>query len=135
MASLDDLIQQAENELTQYSTDGRKVQKLRRKFAFTVPKAQSEQFREQLRQELEDSWVTRLVERQRQAVALPFWGIAGLGLLLGISMNQPRDFAATVVGGGLAILLQRWGWQLQARRLVFEALGDTDPTTLDSTDE
>ncbi len=63
---------------------------------------------------------------QRQAVALPFWGIAGLGLLLGISFSQPLDFSATAAGAAIAILIQRRGWQLQARQLLLRTLQDME---------
>jgi len=66
------------------------------------------------------------VEKQRQTVALPFWGIAGLGLLLGISFSQPLDFAATISGTGIAIYLQKLGWKLQARRLILQTLEDIE---------
>ena len=67
-----------------------------------------------------------MVEEQRQTVALPFWGIAGLGLLLGISMLQPLDLIATVAGGFAAIKIQQWGWRLQAKRLLLNTLEDIE---------
>ncbi|MEM9137161.1 MAG: hypothetical protein AAGB01_07415, partial [Cyanobacteria bacterium P01_F01_bin.42] len=67
-----------------------------------------------------------LVEKQRQVVALPFWGIAGLGLLFGISMMQPLDLLATLGGGAIAISVQRWGWGLEAKRLLLDTLVEID---------
>jgi hypothetical protein len=73
--------------------------------------------------------ISQIVEKNRQTVSLPFWGIAGLGLLLGISMEQPLDFIATVVGTAAAIALQKWGWKLQAKRLVLDTLEDIEERT------
>ena len=55
-------------------------------------------------------------------VALPFWGIGGLGLLSGISWHQPLDFVATAIGFYLAFGIQSWGWRLEAKRLVVKTL-------------
>ena len=55
-------------------------------------------------------------------MALPFWGIAGLGLLFGISFTQPVDFIATGLGGAAAILIQKRGWKIQAKNMVIQAL-------------
>ncbi|MEO1523645.1 MAG: hypothetical protein AAFU78_23100, partial [Cyanobacteria bacterium J06633_2] len=63
-------------------------------------------------------------EENRQTVALPFWGIGGLGLLLGISGQQPLDFIATGIGFYLAFQVQKWGWKLEAKRLVIKTLDD-----------
>lgn len=62
------------------------------------------------------------MEENRQTAALPFWGIAGLGLLFGISLQQPLDFLAVVIALPLAIQIQRWGWQLEAKRLVIKTI-------------
>nr|WP_199290467.1 hypothetical protein [Leptolyngbya sp. FACHB-36] len=116
----------AEDELTQYSTDARKIEKLRQKIGLSVPAAEQRQVKAQLQEELPTDWLSDLVTNQRQTVALPFWGIAGLGLLLGISFMQPIDFLATIAGGAIAINLQRWGWKLQAKRLVLQTLEDIE---------
>ena len=73
--------------------------------------------------------ISQLIEKQRQTVALPFWGIAGLGLLLGISFFQPLDFIATVAGTAIAIAVQKRGWRLQAKRLVLQTLEDIEQRT------
>ena len=39
---------------------------------------------------------------------------------------QPLDFLATLGGGAAAIALQRWGWKLQARRLLIQTLGELE---------
>ncbi|MBD2022370.1 hypothetical protein H6F43_19500 [Leptolyngbya sp. FACHB-36] len=126
MGQYDRLILMAEDELTQYSTDARKIEKLRQKIGLSVPAAEQRQVKAQLQEELPTDWLSDLVTNQRQTVALPFWGIAGLGLLLGISFMQPIDFLATIAGGAIAINLQRWGWKLQAKRLVLQTLEDIE---------
>ena len=65
---------------------------------------------------------SKIVERVRQLVALPFWGIGGLGLLLGVAMQQPLDFIATGLGFYLAFGVQSWGWKLEAKRLIVKTL-------------
>ena len=122
MGQYERLILLAEDQLTQYSTDARKREKLRQKIGLSVNRADQRSVKEQLESELtSNSWL-EVVETQRQAVALPFWGIAGLGLLFGISMMQPLDFIATGVGGAIAISLQRLGWSLEAKRLLLNTL-------------
>lgn len=124
MGQYDRLILMAEDELTQYSTESRKIEKLRRKIGISVSLAEQQQVKETLQQEMSEDWFSQLLETQRQTVALPFWGIAGLGLLFGISASQPLDFLATIAGGAIAINLQKRGWRLQAKRLVLQTLED-----------
>ncbi len=126
MGQYERLILMAEDELTQYSTDARKIEKLRQKIGLSVSTAEQKQIKAQLQAELPDGGLAKLVETQRQTVALPFWGIAGLGLLLGISFMQPVDFLATIIGTALAIAIQKWGWQLEAKRLVLKTLEDIE---------
>ncbi|WP_404790750.1 hypothetical protein [Altericista sp. CCNU0014] len=126
MSNLERSILMAEDELTQYSTDARKIEKLRRKIALSVPVAEQRQIKEVLIAEMPAGGFGKLVAEQRQAVALPFWGIAGLGLLTGISFMQPLDFLATLGGGAAAIALQRWGWKLQAKRLLLQTLEELE---------
>jgi hypothetical protein len=124
------LILLAEDELTEYSSDARKMEKLRQKFGLSVSRREQETIRQQLETELAEAGrVAKIVEEQRQAVSLPFWGIAGLGLLFGIAAGQPLDYIATAVGVGGAIALQKWGWQLQAKRLVLNTLKDIEDRT------
>ena len=52
-----------------------------------------------------------------------------IGLLFGISMLQPLDLIVTVVAGGLAIALQRYGWKLEAKRLILQTLSDIEEST------
>ena len=80
MAQLERLLKMAEDELTEYSTDARKIEKLRRKIGLSVSATEQRQVKEALLATKQSSnIVTQIVEEQRQTVALPFWGIAGLG--------------------------------------------------------
>jgi hypothetical protein len=120
------LVLMAEDELTQYSSDARKIEKLRRKIGLSVNLAEQKAVKATLEQELPTGGIIKLVETQRQTVALPFWGIAGLGLLFGISLNQPLDFIAAIGGTAAAIAIQKWGWKLYAKRIVLDTLIDID---------
>jgi hypothetical protein len=120
------LIMMAEDELTQYSTDARKLEKLRQKIGLSVSLTEQQQIKEQLLAEIPTDPINTLIADQRQTVALPFWGIAGLGLLLGISMLQPLDLIATGLGTFAAIALQKRGWKIQAKRLVLQTLLDIE---------
>ena len=88
MDQLENLIKMAEDELTEYSTDARKIEKLRRKIGLSVSREQQRRCRETLASQMSSDGLPKLVEEQRQTIALPFWGIAGLGLLGGISLAQ-----------------------------------------------
>ena len=129
MSQTERLVMLAEDQLTEYSTDARKVEKLRQKIALSVPMAQQKLVKEELDGDLKGNFIDGILLNQRQAAALPFWGIAGLGLLFGISFTQPKDFIATIVGGAIAITLQRRGWKLQAKQLVVQALEDIEQRT------
>lgn len=129
MGQYERLILLAEDQLTEYSSDARKIEKLRQKFGLSVSRQEQAEIKEQLTGELPTGGIAKIVEEQRQTVSLPFWGIAGLGLLLGIAMAQPLDYLATVIGVAVAIALQKWGWQLQAKRLVLNTLQDIEART------
>lgn len=120
------LVLMAEDELTQYSSDARKIEKLRRKIGLSVNLAEQRAVKATLEQELPTGGIIKLVETQRQTVALPFWGIAGLGLLFAISLNQPLDYIAAVGGTAAAIAIQKWGWKLYAKRIVLDTLIDIE---------
>lgn len=126
MAQLERLLKMAEDELTEYSTDARKIEKLRRKIGLSVSAAEQRQVKEALLATIKSGGIAQIVEEQRQAAALPFWGIAGLGLLFGISLNQPIGLLAAIVGTVAAYRIQKWGWQLQARRLLLQTLEDIE---------
>ena len=126
MGQYERLVLMAEDELIQYSSDARKIEKLRRKIGLSVPMAEQKAVKATLEAELPTGGIVKLVETQRQTVALPFWGIAGLGLLFGISLNQPLDFIAAIGGTAAAIAIQKWGWKLYAKRIVLDTLIDID---------
>ena len=126
MAQLERLLKIAEDELTEYSTDARKIEKIRRKIGLSVSMAEQRQVKQELLATMQSSKITQIIEEQRQAAALPFWGIAGLGLLFGISLNQPVCLLAAVAGTVAAIRIQKWGWQLQAKRLLLQTLEDIE---------
>ncbi|MGD1855238.1 MAG: hypothetical protein ACFB2W_13425 [Leptolyngbyaceae cyanobacterium] len=122
MTPIEKLITMAEDELTQYSTEARKIEKLRPKVGLTVPYPQQKDVKEQILADIPTHMFAKIVERDRQMVALPFWGIGGLGLLLGVAMQQPLDFIATGLGFYLAFGVQSWGWKLEAKRLIVKTL-------------
>ncbi len=126
MAEIDRLILLAEDQLTEYSTDARKIEKLRQKISLSVPLAEQRRVRQELIAAMPTDPINQLIAAQRQTIALPFWGIAGLGLLFGISFLQPLDLIATAVGGTLAIAIQRRGWKLQAQQLLLRTLDDIE---------
>lgn len=130
MEQLKRLLKMAEDELTEYSTDARKIEKLRRKIGLSMSATEQRQVKKALLASIKSNIITQIVEEQRQAVALPFWGIAGLGLLLGISLNQPIGLLAAVVGTVSAYRIQKWGWQLQATRLLLQTLEDIEARSL-----
>ena len=124
MDKTEKLIRMAEDELTEYSTEARKIEKLRRKFSFAVPYPEQKAIRDAIAADMPQNFLSKLVEENRQTVALPFWGIGGLGLLLGISWRQPLDLLATGIGFYIAFQIQKWGWELEAKRLVVKTLDD-----------
>ncbi|MEL6605542.1 MAG: hypothetical protein AAFP20_20215 [Cyanobacteria bacterium J06614_10] len=129
MSQTERLVMLAEDQLTEYSSDARKIEKLRQKIALSVSPAQQKQVKAELEADLHQNFFDDILLEQRQAVALPFWGIAGLGLLFGISFTQPVDFIATGIGGAIAILVQKRGWRLQAKDLVVQALTQIEERT------
>jgi hypothetical protein len=120
------LVLMAEDELIQYSSDARKIEKLRRKIGLSVNMREQQEVKAILEAELPTGGIVKIVETQRQTVALPFWGIAGLGLLFGISLNQPLDYIAAVGGTAAAIAIQKWGWKLYAKRIILDTLIDIE---------
>jgi len=126
MEQLERLVKLAEDELVEYSTKARKIEKLRRKIGLTVTKAQRLAVQAELAAEMQPNSIKQLVVEQRQSVALPCWGIAGLGLLLAISMNEPLGLLAAAGGTIGAIALQKWGWELQAKVLLLETFAEIE---------
>ena len=126
MDQLERLIKMAEDELTEYSTDARKMEKLRHKIGLSVPMAEQRLARETLSAQMQSGGLRQLVEEQRQTIALPFWGIAGLGLLGGISLAQWVGYIVAVAGAVAAYRIQKWGWELQAKRQLLQTLEDIE---------
>ena len=126
MEQLKRLLLMAEDELTEYSTTARKIEKLRRKIGLSVSAAEQKQTLAALKDSMQSDWIRRIVEQQRQTVALPFWGIAGLGLLVGISFSQPLGLVASMGGAIAAYRVQKWGWQLQAKRLLMQTFTEIE---------
>lgn len=126
MEQLNRLLLMAEDELTEYSTTARKIEKLRRKIGLSVSAAEQKQTLAALKDSMQSDWIQLLVEQQRQTVALPFWGIAGLGLLVGISFSQPLGLVASMGGAIAAYRVQKWGWQLQAKRLLMQTFTEIE---------
>ena len=126
MSQLEQWVKMAEDELTEYSTDARKMEKLRRRISLSLSLAEQRQLKAALLGTIPSSKIAEIVEEQRQVVALPFWGIAGLGLLLGISLNEPIGLLAAIGGTVAAFKIQKWGWQLQANSLLLRTLEDIE---------
>ncbi len=122
MNQAEKLIWKAQNELTEYSTEARKIERLRQTFSLVVPYPEQKGIRKQIASEMPKHFFAKLVEENRQTIALPFWGIGGLGLLLGIASEQAIDFVISFIGFFVAYRIQSWGWQLQAKRLVLKTL-------------
>ncbi|WP_287130304.1 hypothetical protein [Candidatus Cyanaurora vandensis] len=119
------LLKLAEDELAQYSTPLRKLEKLRPKVAF-LPVGERAQLKALLQQELATGGqLASVVEQQRQAVALPFYGITGLALLAGF-LGLKVAWVIAALGVAAAFTLQRLGWQRQARRLLLTCIEDLE---------
>lgn len=126
MSQLERLIALAEDELAIYSSDARKIERLRRKIGLSLNARQQKEVKEELLEIMPKGFFGKLIEEQRQTVALPFWGIAGLGLLFGISFRQPVDFLAPAIGIPIAFNVQKWGWNLQAKRILLKTLEEME---------
>ena len=129
MGQLERIILLAEDQLTEYSTNARKREKLRQKIGLSVSASEQKQVKAELQAQMPTNWFVQLVENQRQAIALPFWGIGGLGLLLGISWQQPLDFLGPLIAIPIAFNIQKWGWRLEAKRLALETLEEIEAQT------
>ncbi|MEO1183812.1 MAG: hypothetical protein AAFX46_03430 [Cyanobacteria bacterium J06636_27] len=126
MEQLKRLLSLTLDELTEYSTDARKIEKLRRKICLAVPMTEQKKVKEELLTQMPSGEINKIIEEQRQTVALPFWGIGGLGLLLGISFQQPIGLLAAIGGTFAAIKIQKLGWEMQAKRLLLQTLEDIE---------
>ena len=61
MSQLERLVKMAEDELTEYSTDARKMEKLRRKIGLSVSLAEQRQIREELLATMSSSKIAEIV--------------------------------------------------------------------------
>ncbi len=122
----DQLLALAEQELAEYSTPLRKFEKMRPKIQAIMATRQRDQLKTTLQSELASGgpWL-RVLERQRQAVALPFYGIAGLALL-GAFWGYVIAWAIAIAGVVAGFSLQQLGWKLQAKRLLVDCLEDIE---------
>jgi hypothetical protein len=126
MSQLERLLKMAEDELTEYSTTARKIEKLRRKIGLSVSQMEQKSVRQELLVQLPSGGIAKLVAEQRQTVALPFWGIAGLGLLGAASFNEPLGIAVALASILGAIAIQKWGWELQAKLLLLRTFNEIE---------
>ncbi|QHV00180.1 hypothetical protein [Synechocystis sp. CACIAM 05] len=126
MANLETYVRMAEDELTEYSSEARKIEKIRRKMALSLNYKQQQELKAEVLEIMPQGFLPWLVEDNRQTAALPFWGIAGLGLLFGISLQQPLDFLAPAIALPVAIKIQQWGWKLQAKRLLLKTIDELE---------
>ena len=124
--SLENLIMLAEDQLTEYSTDARKIEKLRRKIGIALSFVEQQRLKEELLTIMPQSFWAKSIEQSRQTWALPFWGIGGLGLLFGISSQQYLDFLAPAIAIPIAIKIQQFGWKLEAKRLLLKTFDDIE---------
>jgi hypothetical protein len=124
--TLENLIMLAEDQLTEYSTNARKIEKLRRKIGIALTFAEQQQLKQQLLEMMPNSFWAKSMEKSRQTWALPFWGIGGLGLLFGISSQQYLDFLLPAIAIPLAIKIQQFGWKLEAKRLLLNTFEDIE---------
>ena len=130
MSQLERLILMAEDELTEYSTQARKIEKLRRKISLSMSPAEQQQVRQAVQAMLPERGILRALEENRQSFALPLWGIAGLGLLEGF-LGIYWGWLVGIAGVAGAFSLQKLGWQLQAKRLLIATFEDIDARTAD----
>ncbi len=126
MSQLERLLKMAEDELTEYSTTARKIEKLRRKIGLSVSQMEQKSVRQELLVQMQLGGIAKLVAEQRQTVALPFWGIAGLGLLGAASFNEPLGIAVALASIFGAIAIQKWGWELQAKLLLLRTFDEIE---------
>ncbi|MGB3493647.1 MAG: hypothetical protein WBA57_13030, partial [Elainellaceae cyanobacterium] len=66
MGQKERLLLMAEDELTQYSTDARKIEKLRQKIGISVSRIEQQQVKDELVAEMPNDIWNQLIEKQRQ---------------------------------------------------------------------
>ncbi len=129
MSKAEEFLTLAAREMTEYSTEARKIEKLKPKFSILASQEQRKAIRSELEAKIKANQLAPILQQNRFAIALPFWGVGGLGLLLGISMEYPLDFIATAVAFPLAILIQKIGFELETMNLVITTINDIEQTS------
>lgn len=121
------MLQTAEDELAEYRTEALRRQNLRRKLNFQMPVADRRAFLKELEEELRaGGMVTKILCEQRQAAALPLYGLCGLALLAGfIGYGAPAYVVAALAAAG-AFALQRMGWKLQSKLLLIQTMKEME---------
>jgi hypothetical protein len=121
------MLQAAEDELAEYRTDALMRQNLRRKLNFQMPAADRRAFLQELEDELKaGGMVTKILCEQRQAAALPLYGLCGLALLAGfVGYGAPAYVVAALAAAG-AFAIQRLGWKLQGKLLLVKTMKEME---------
>jgi hypothetical protein len=121
------MLQAAEDELAEYRTEALRRQNLRRKLNFQMPAADRRAFLQELEKELKaGGMVAKVLCEQRQAAALPLYGLCGLALLVGfIGYGVPAYIVAALAVVG-AFAVQRIGWKLQSKVLLVQTMKEME---------
>jgi hypothetical protein len=121
------MLQAAEDELAEYRTEALRRQNLRRKLNFQMPAADRRVFLKELEEELKaGGMVAKVLCEQRQAAALPLYGLCGLALLVGfVGYGVPAYIVAALAVAG-AFAIQRIGWKLQSKVLLVQTMKEME---------
>jgi hypothetical protein len=121
------MLQAAEDELAEYRTEALRRQNLRRKLNFQMPAADRRDFLKELEDELKAGGMfAKILCEQRQAAALPLYGLCGLALLAGaIGYGVPAYIVAALAAVG-AFAIQQMGWKLQSKLLLVQTMKEME---------
>jgi hypothetical protein len=121
------MLQAAEDELAEYRTDALMRQNLRRKLNFQMPAADRRAFLQELEDELKaGGMVTKILCEQRQAAALPLYGLCGLALLAGFVGYGALAYVVAALAAAGAFAIQRLGWKLQGKLLLVKTMKEME---------
>jgi hypothetical protein len=121
------MLQAAEDELAEYRTDALMRQNLRRKLNFQMPAADRRAFLQELEDELKaGGMVTKILCEQRQAAALPLYGLCGLALLAGFVGYGALAYVVAALAAAGAFAIQRLGWKLQSKLLLVKTMKEME---------
>ncbi len=121
------ILQAAEDELAEYRTDALMRQNLRRKLNFQMPAADRRAFLQELEDELKaGGMVTKILCEQRQAAALPLYGLCGLALLAGFVGYGASAYVVAALAAAGAFAIQRLGWKLQSKLLLVKTMKEME---------